>query len=178
MAEGTSFEGFSVRLHQGDSSSSQLVVRAQRGDAAAFQELIHSYDAMVMRAALALTGSEDPAQEIYFRVFRDAYISVNMLDSSCAVFVWLYRILVKHCIEYCRRNHRDFGGIGSRNLAEVLRKLPPIERVVFLLKHSQRLKIRTLAEIFECSPERIATVLQNATISIRAQLRPPFYQSV
>jgi hypothetical protein len=82
MAEGTSFEGFSVGLHQGDSSSSQLIVRAQRGDAAAFQELIHSYDAMVMRAALALTGSEDPAQEIYFRVFRDAYISVNMLDSS------------------------------------------------------------------------------------------------
>ena len=107
MAEGTSFEGFSVGLHQGDSSSFQLIVRAQRGDAAAFQELIHSYDAMVMRAALALTGSEDPAQEIYCRVFRDAYISVNMLDSSCAVFVWLYRILAKHCIEYCRRDHGD-----------------------------------------------------------------------
>jgi len=177
MAEGTSFEGFSVGLNQGDSSSFQLIVRAQRGDAAAFQELIHSYDAMVMRAALALTGSGDPAQEIYFRVFRDAYISVNTLDSSSAVFVWLYRILVKHCIEYCRRNHRDFGGSGSRNLAEVLRKLPPIERVVFLLKHSQRLKIRTLAEIFECSPERIATVLQSATISIRTQLRPLLYQS-
>ncbi|HEX8896892.1 MAG TPA: hypothetical protein VF783_26505, partial [Terriglobales bacterium] len=77
MAEGTSFEGVSVALHQGDSNHSQLVVRAQRGDAAAFLELVYSYEAKVMRAALALTGSEDPAQEIYFRVFCDAYISVN-----------------------------------------------------------------------------------------------------
>jgi len=176
MAERTSFEGFSFGLHQRDSSSSQLLVRARRGDAAAFQEFIHSYDAMVMRAALALTGSEDPAQEIYFRVFRDAYISVNKLDSSCAVFVWLHRILVKHCVEYCRRNQGEWVESGSRNISEVLRALPPIERVVFLLKHSQRLKIRTLAEIFECSPERIATFLQSATISIRAQLRPPLHQ--
>ena len=173
MAEGTSFEGFSFGLHQRDSSSSQLIVRAQCGDAAAFQKLIHFYDAMVMRAALALTGSEDRAQEIYFRVFRDAYISVNKLDSSGAVFVWLYQILVKHCIEYCRRDQGDLVGSGSRNLAEVLRALPPIERVVFLLKHSQRLKICTLAEVFECSPERIATVLQSATISTRAHLKPP-----
>ena len=176
MAEGTSFEGFSFGLHQRDSSRSQLIVRAQRGDAAAFRELIHSYDAMVMRAALALTGSEDRAQEIYFRVFRDAYISVNKLDSSGAVFVWLYRILVRHCIEYCRRNQGKLVGNGSRSLAEVMRTLPPIERVVFLLKHFQRLRIRTVAEIFECSPERIATVLQSATIGIRAQLRPPFLQ--
>jgi RNA polymerase sigma-70 factor (ECF subfamily) len=175
MAEGTSFEGFSFGLHQRDSSRSQLIVRAQRGDAAAFRELIHSYDAMVMRAALALTGSEDRAQEIYFRVFRDAYISVNKLDSSGAVFVWLYQILVKHCIEYCRRDQGDLVGSGSRNLAEVLRALPPIERVVFLLKHSQRLKICTLAEVFECSPERIATVLQRAIFGIRAQLRPAFH---
>ena len=175
MAKGTSFEGFSSGLHQRDSSSSQLIMAAQRGDATAFQELIHSYDEMVMRAALALTGSEDPAQEIYFRVFRDAYLSVNKLDSNCAVFVWLHRILVKHCIEYCRRNQGDLVGSGSRNLAEVLRALPPIERVVFLLKHSQRLKICTLAEVFECSPERIATVLQSAIFSIRAQLRPAFH---
>ena len=171
-----SFEGFSFGLHQRDSSRSQLIVRAQRGDAGAFRELIHSYDAMVMRATLVLTGSEDRAQEIYIRVFRDAYISVNKLGSSGAVFVWLYRILVKHCIEYCRRNQRDLVGSGSRNLAEVLRALPPTERVTFLLKHSQGLKIRTLGEIFECSPERIATVLQSATIRIRAQLKPPFHQ--
>jgi RNA polymerase sigma-70 factor (ECF subfamily) len=129
---------------------------------------------MVMRIALALTGSQESAQEIYLRVFRDAFASVNKLGSSGSVFVWLHQILVKHCIKYCQRKHGETATSGSLNLAEVLRALPPTERVVFLLKHSQRLKIRTLAQIFDCSPERIASILESATTALRAELQPPF----
>jgi RNA polymerase sigma-70 factor (ECF subfamily) len=171
VTQGTNFEGFSFGLHPGDSSGSQFIIAAQRGDPAAFQELVHFYDAMVMRIALALTGSQDSAQEIYFRVFRDAFASMNNLDSSTSVFVWLYRILVKHCIGYCRRHRGYFAKSGSHGLAEVLRALPPTERVIFLLKHSQGLKICTVAGIFRCSPERIASIMQSATISLRAQLK-------
>jgi RNA polymerase sigma-70 factor, ECF subfamily len=170
VTQGTSFEGFGIGLHPGDSSGSQFIIAAQRGDPAAFQELLRSYDAMVMRIALALTGSQDSAQEIYFRVFRDAFASMDTLDSNTSVFVWLYRILVKHCIGYCRRNRGCFVKSESDSLAEVLRALTPTERVIFLLKHSQGLKIRTLAVIFGCSPERIAGILQSARISLRAQL--------
>ena len=175
MAQGTSFEGYGFVLHPGDASGSHLIVAAQRGDAAAFQELIHSYDAVVMRVALALTGSEDSAQAIYLRVFRDAFASVNKLDSSSSILVWLYRILVQHCIEFSRRNQHYFTKTTSQTLAEVLRALPPAERVVYILKHSQGLKIRTVAEIFGCSPERIAKILQHATSSLRAQSNPPFH---
>jgi RNA polymerase sigma-70 factor (ECF subfamily) len=174
VARGTSFEGFSFGLHPGDSKSSQFIIETQRGDAAAFQELVQSYDALMMRVALALTGSEDSAQEIYFRVFRDAFASVNKLGSSSSVFVWLHQILVKHCIEYCRRKQGYSATSGSRNFAEVLRALPPTERVVFLLKHSQGLKIRTVAEIFGCSAEHIASILESATIALRAELKPAF----
>lgn len=177
MAHGTSCEGFRFRLPQEDSIRSQLIVSAQRGDAATFQELVLSYDAMVMRIALALTGSEDSAQQIYCRVFRDAFASVNELDSRSSVFMWLQRILVKHCIDYSRRNQGDSTRSGWQNLTEVLRALPPMERVVFLLKHSERMRIGTVAKIFGCSSERIADILQSATISLRAQLRPSFHQS-
>ena len=181
MAHGTSFEGFGVGLHRGDSTVSRLIVAAQRGDAASFQELVRSYDAVVMSVALALTGSKDLAQEIYFRVFRDAFASVNKLESTGSVFVWLYRILVKHCIQHCRRNRSAVPACVARSaplsLAGVLRMLPPRERVIFLLKHSRGLKIRTLAEIFQCCPERIASILQSATSNLRAQLRSSFHQS-
>lgn len=152
------------------------MLAAQRGDAAAFQELVLSYDAMVMRVALALTNSENSAQEIYVRVFRDAYSSMNKVEEGSSVFVWIHRILVKHCIRYCRRNRGCFARSASRNLAEVLSPLPPTERVAFLLKHTQKLKVRTVAEIFRYSPEHIADVLQNASIKLRAQLKPPFHQ--
>lgn len=176
MARASSFEGFRFGLNQGDSSGSQMIVAAKSPNAAAFQTLVHSYDAMVMRVALALTGSESSAQEIYFRVFRDAFASVTELHSDSSVFIWLHRILVTHCIDYCRRNQDDFARSGSHNLAEVLRALPPTERVVFLLKHFQGLKIRTVAEIFRCSPERITRVLRSATIDLRARLNLSFHQ--
>ena len=172
MAPGTSFDEFGLGIHQVDSSVSQLIVAAQRGDAAAFEELVHSYDAMVMRVALALTGSEGLAQGIYFQVFRDAFASVTEPHSDGSVFVWLYRVLAKHCLEYCRRNHDDSARSGSRHFSEVLRALPATQRVVFLLKHFQGLKIRTVAEIFRCSPERIVSILQSATTSLRTQLKP------
>jgi len=100
----TSCESFGLDLHRGHQSGYQLVLAAQRGDGAAFQELVHAYDAMVMRVALSLTASEVAAQEIYCQVFRDAFASVNKLDSNSSVFIWLYRILVRHCVEYCRRS--------------------------------------------------------------------------
>jgi DNA-directed RNA polymerase specialized sigma24 family protein len=171
MTQGTSFERSGFALHPGDSGGSQFIIAAQRRDPAAFRELVHSYDAMVMRIALALTGSKDSAQEIYFRVFRDAFASMNKLDCSTSVFVWLYRILVKHCIGYCRRNRSYLAKSESHSLVEVLHGLPPTERVIFLLKHSQWLKICTIAEIIGSSPERIASVLQSATTNLRAQLK-------
>ena len=82
MERGTSCEGFGLDLHDGNSSSYQLRLATQRGDRAAFLELIHTYDAMVMRVALTLTSSEGAAQEIYCRVFRDAFAATNTLRSQ------------------------------------------------------------------------------------------------
>ena len=75
MAQGTSFERFGFGLPQGAPDGSQLLLAAQRGDVAAFQELVLSYDAMVMRVALALTGSQDLAQDLHCRIFQNAFAS-------------------------------------------------------------------------------------------------------
>jgi DNA-directed RNA polymerase specialized sigma24 family protein len=174
VAQGTSFERFGFGLPQGVPDYSGLLLAAQQGDVAAFQELVHSYDAMVMRVALALTGSKDAAQDLYCRVFQNAFASLDELDSSSSVFVWLYRILCKHCIQYCRQIQRTVPKCrergGARTLTGSLLCLPPTERVVLLLKHSQGLKVRTLAEIFACSEEHIAEVLRKATNRVRTQV--------
>jgi RNA polymerase sigma-70 factor (ECF subfamily) len=169
VAQGTSFERFGFGLPQETPHASELLLAAQRGDVAAFQELVHSYDAMVMRVALALTGSEDSAQDLYYRVFQNAFSLLNKVDSRSSIFVWLYRILVRHCIQYCRRSQcheRE----TSPTLAGSLLCLPPTERVVLVLKHSQGLKVGMLAEIFTCSEEYIEEILCKATNRIRMQV--------
>ena len=175
MEHGTSYESFGLDLSRGHLSSYPLVLAAQMGDRAAFQELVQSYDSRVMRIALALTDSETAAQGIYCGVLTDAFTSVNQLDSSSSVFIWLYRILVRHCLEYCRRRSIDGRSYAddepASRLARALFTLPPTERVVFLLKQFQALKVRTLAEIFNAPPEFIIATLQNAISHLRAQLK-------
>lgn len=69
MAQGTSFEGFGFGLQQTGSAGSHLLIAAQQGDIAAFQELVRSYDATVMRVVLALTGCEDSAARALLQCF-------------------------------------------------------------------------------------------------------------
>jgi RNA polymerase sigma-70 factor (ECF subfamily) len=153
-----------------------LVVAAQSGRPTAFQELIRSYELPVLRVALNVTGSESAAQDIYCAVFRDAYVAVHQLREGDSLYVWFYRILVRHCLEYCRRNSlvngsdRFSGNFGQR-LNRAILKLTPTEQVVFELKQHQGLKIETLAKIFNATPEFIVKILENAITHLRRGAR-------
>jgi len=59
-----------------------LVREAQRGDRAAFEDLVRRYDQAVLRLALRLTGSEHEAQDIYQEAFLKAYRNVGSFRSS------------------------------------------------------------------------------------------------
>lgn len=165
-----------VGLGRGGPVSKDLVLDAQRGDRAAFEEIVQNYEMVVMRVALNLTGSQDSAQQIYFRVFKDAFCCINQLNPRSSVFIWLYRILVRHCLEHCRRCPRaietDLSGKDfEHRLRRAIRSLTPTERVVLQLKQYQGLKIRTLAEIFDATPEFVVKSLQNANSHLQRQLK-------
>src|SRR5260370_14963988 len=50
-----------------------LIREAQRGDRAAFEELVRHYDQAVLRLALHLTGSEHDPQVVYQHAFLKPY---------------------------------------------------------------------------------------------------------
>ena len=54
-----------------------LIREAQRGNRAAFEELVRHYDQAVLRLALHLTGSEHDAQDIFQDAFLKAYKNVG-----------------------------------------------------------------------------------------------------
>lgn len=177
MEQGTSCERFGLDLHRGNPASSQWALATERGSRAQFLELINSYDAMVLRVALTLTASEPAAQEIYCRVFKDAFASSDTPEASSSVFIWLYRILMRHCLEYCRRTSStilsEHGNDPVSGAAQALLALSPMERMVLQLKQFQGLKICTLAEIFDAPPEFIIATLHNAISRLRTQMKKP-----
>jgi RNA polymerase sigma-70 factor (ECF subfamily) len=166
-------ENIGLDLDRGKTAAMGIAI-APRGDHAAFDELVKSYEVDVMRLALSVTGSMNAAQDIYCRVFEDAFISRRQLDVGRAVFVWLYRILVRHCVEFCRRHPQGEGAAVSgedfgHRLRSAMSALTPVERVIFELKQHRGLKIVTLAEIFNASPEYVIKNLQNAINHLRRQ---------
>lgn len=174
--QGINFERVGLDPGRGEPASSDLVLAAQKGDRAAFQELVQNYEMVVMRVALNLTGSPDAAQQIYCRVFKDAFVSVNRLNPGSSVFIWVYRILVRHCLEHCRRRPHMIGSdcsdkdFGSR-LRRAVSSLAPNEQVIFQLKQYQGLQIRTLTEIFNATPESVIKSLRNARAHLQRQLK-------
>ena len=174
--QGINCEKYGLDLNRGEATSCELVAAAQRRDRTAFAELVRDYEALVTRVALNVTGSQEAAQQIYEHVFRDAFLSVNQLRSGSSVFLWVYRILARHCLEHCRRHphasRTDCGEIDFRfRLRSAIFSLPPFERVILQLKHYQGLKVRTLAEIFNATPEFVIMSLRNANAHVRRQLR-------
>lgn len=176
MEQEINYEEFGPAPGRGEAASYGLILAAQNGNRKAFQELVREFEAIVMRVALNITGSQEAAQEIYCQVFKDAFISLNQLCSGSSVFIWIYRLLARRCVEYCWRHP---GGMDTgysstdprcRLLAAVY-ALPPIQRVILQLKHYQGLRIRTLAEIFNATPEFVIKNLRSANVHLRSRLK-------
>jgi len=82
---------------------STLVREAQRGNRAAFEELVRHYDQAVLRLAMHLTGSEHEAQDIYQDAFLKAYRSVGTFRFECSFYTWIYRIVTNLCLDHLRK---------------------------------------------------------------------------
>jgi len=106
--QGGSLRSPSVRGQMGGQTLSrvddtELVREAQRGNRAAFEELVRHYDQAVLRLALHLTGSEQDAQDIYQDAFLKAYKSVGNFRFECSFYTWIYRIVTNLCLDHLRK---------------------------------------------------------------------------
>lgn len=80
-----------------------LIREAQRGNRAAFEELVRNYDQAVLRLALHLTGSESDAQDVYQEAFLKAYRNLGSFRFECSFYTWIYRIVTNLCLDQLRK---------------------------------------------------------------------------
>jgi len=80
-----------------------LIGEAQRGSAAAFEELVRLHDAGVLRLALRMVRSEEEARDIYQEAFLKAYRSIHEFRGECSFRTWLFRIVTNLCLDRARR---------------------------------------------------------------------------
>jgi RNA polymerase sigma-70 factor (ECF subfamily) len=84
----------------------ELIQRAQKGDSAAFNQVVTAYRRRILGTISRLIGRpedvEDVAQEVFIRLF----FSLEQLRTPEVFEPWLYRLTVNACYDYLRKSRR------------------------------------------------------------------------
>ena len=75
-------------------SDRDLVEATQRGDVAAFGDLVRRYQKRIFRLAFHLVRSGAEAEDVTQETFVRAYQAIGRFDGRSEPFTWLYRIAV------------------------------------------------------------------------------------
>lgn len=81
----------------------ELVQRAQRGEHAAFAQLVRENQGRIIRHLLNLTGSRDEAVELSQEVFMKAWEALPTWRPEARFHTWLYRIASNVAYDLLRR---------------------------------------------------------------------------
>jgi RNA polymerase sigma-70 factor (ECF subfamily) len=98
-----SSRGLMVGQSQTRVNDADLIREAQRGNRAAFEDLVRQYDHAVLRLALHLTNSEQDAKDIYQDAFLKAYRNLGSFRFECSFYTWIYRIVTNLCLDHLRK---------------------------------------------------------------------------
>ncbi len=161
----------------------ECIARAQRGDVAAFSELVARYQDRIYRFLVRLTRSEDDALELTQETFLNAYQALARWRPDARFTTWLFRIARNQAFDWLRRSKRvefvalDEGqDLGIADPAptpdatlETAQRLRALERALARLPTEHR-EILLLREIEEMSYEDIADVLDISLGTVKSRI--------
>jgi RNA polymerase sigma-70 factor (ECF subfamily) len=104
------------REQSGQVPDVELVRLAQRGDGAAFAELVARHQRQLYRLALRMTGSEADAQEVLQEAFLNAYQKLPNFRGEAQFSSWLYRIAANSALMRLRRKRRAPDSLADQPL--------------------------------------------------------------
>ena len=93
-----------------------IIARARRGDADAFEQLVVAYRDQVFRLALRMCGSEADADEVAQEAFLSAWKALPNFRGESQFSTWLYQLTTHAAIDLMRREKRQ---IAAADITEV-----------------------------------------------------------
>jgi len=175
----------------------EVLERIRAGDIDAVQTLFEEHRTRIYRVCLLYTDSTDDAKDVLQETFLRAYKSVGHFRGESSFTTWLTRIAINICLNL-RRDRRNSETMESERLdqvqfempqgrpgnpeealgyrelrdriRELVERLPPRERMAFMLKHFEELKIREISELMHISEGTVKSFLHRAVVTLRQEL--------
>ena len=107
------------------SDEAELILAARQGDAAAFNQLVLSYQERIYNLSARILGDPDLAEDVTQNTFLAAYLNLARFRNG-SFRSWLYRIATNACYDVHRQHKRHpVLSIDNSDLAE--EKLSPVD---------------------------------------------------
>src|SRR5919201_363695 len=129
-------------------SDAKLIELARRGSRDAAAELFARHWQPAWRAAFALTGRREMADDVAQDAFERAFAALSRFDERRPFAPWLHRIVVNRCLDLLRTERRLVGGDaelerlewhdlhgGDRELLAAIAGLSLQRRIVIVLRY-------------------------------------------
>ncbi len=183
-----------------DKTTRDLIVKAQAGDTESFHEIVTKYDTRIMTLTLQIAQNKEDAEDIYQETFIKVYKNIAKFRFESDIYTWIYRIAVNTAYNYNRKHSKikvvepkeddgydllDWVFDPQSNeenredlimaINQSLLKLSHQQRVVFILKHLQQLKIKDIANILDLSEGTVKKYLFRAMEKLRVSLKEYHY---
>jgi RNA polymerase sigma-70 factor (ECF subfamily) len=177
-------------------SDEDLVGAFQRGERAAFDDLVRRWDRKIQGAVYRLTGSQEEAREVAQETFLRAYRSLPSFKGEARVSSWLYQIALNLCRDRIRRRRvrtllsleelveggAELAEAGPsaheivesadlrRRVADAVASLPEEQREVIVLKEYEGLTFAEIALVLGLPVSTVKTRLYRGLTHLRQRL--------
>jgi len=183
-----------------------LVAAAKRGDGAAFEELVNRYERKIFRLTMNITRNREDAEDAMQDAFLKSYAHLKDFQEDSRFYTWLVRIAANEALMRLRKRRpnqfsldepiegdedlmprelQDWGPSPEQRfaqtemheiLSDVIDKLEPDFRVVFVLRDIEELSTEETAKTLGISVPAVKSRLLRARLKLRQKLDRYFRQ--
>lgn len=170
-------------------SDESLMLAVAGGDLAAFEQLVLRHQEAVWRTAYRMVGdrqaAEDLAQETFLRVFQAA----GRYRPTAAYRTYLYRIVVRACLDYLKKKRPQPGAdfvrvsapalsveeqteLGERadQVEQAIAGLPPKQRSAVVLRYYEGLGSEEIADVMKTTAKAVERLLARGRSTLQQRL--------
>lgn len=178
--------------------TTDLIIKTQRGELGAFEELVKRYEKMVYSLAFQMLNNHDDADDVLQDAFIKVYKSLVNLKNPSAFLTWLHRIVVNLSIDFARKKSRRmelrdeteefeedvplislwpsnpeaaYKNKEMMNLIqEAVMELPPRQRAVIILHEVKGYSKKEIGRILKCPQGTVRSNLHYAREKLKKKL--------
>src|SRR2546423_5937095 len=169
----------------------ELIKRAQKGEGAAFNQVVSVYRRRILGTIARLIGRPEDVEDVGQEVFLRLYFSLDQLRTPEVFEPWLYRLTINASYDYLRKHRRrmearmsdlseqqvmmadavasakaDLEGGRQRKIREtaevLLAAVSEEDRILLTLKEVEGLSLKELEKIYEVNENALKVRLFRA----------------